>query len=291
MSRVKKIPDRDIFPESEIYCPESEDLESEVQSLSDSEDLEGPFAVRSANEDFPNFEEILRKRVEEHKKQENEEEREKVFEIDRKEFRKSNFEKVIQGCIDYVVGTAGIITSNDVYTTVIVLNEGNLKRFFTIEDIKEILGGLVRNNLLKYEHSSGYIYAPLLSARTLSEMVEKKYEEMEIEKVNMKNARKFEIKEVIKYCIDYFYPCRNGTIVKQIENITSDNVYQTIMKSDRNIERFFTKKDIEDILEGLVQINFLKHEWRDYTYCNKVSHYTRTIIDPHYTYSCVPHYF
>ena len=265
--------------------------ESEVQTLSDSEDLEVS-AVRSANEDFPNFEEILRKRVEEHKKQENEEEREKVFEIDRKEFRKSNFEKVIQGCIDYVVGTAGIITSNDVYTTVIVLNEGNLKRFFTIEDIKKILGGLVRKNLLKYEHPSGYIYAPLLSALTLSEMVEKKYEEMEIEKVNTKNARKSKIEEVIKYCIDYFYPSRNGTIVEQIKNRTSDNVYQTIMKNDRNIERFFTKKDIEDILEGLVQINFLKHEWRDQTYCNKFMHpYTHTKIDPHFTYSCIPNYF
>ena len=102
MSRVKKIPDRDIIL---LESEDSEEFEDSVRrykaiprNLSLGPRI--PSAVRPANEDFPNFEQILEKKVEEHKKQGNEEVREKLSDIERKEFRKSNFEKVIQDCID-----------------------------------------------------------------------------------------------------------------------------------------------------------------------------------------------
>ena len=275
--------------------------------------------------DFPNFEEILEKRVankkeeipEEQEKQDDEEDRKRLFEIERKQFRKSNFENVIQDCIDYVVGSVGTMTSNDVYTTVIILNEGNRERFFSIEDIEVILDGLVRNNLLGgFGEFDGefdeYIYAPLVNALTISELVDKKYEEIEeqktywkIEEVNAKNVRKSKIEKLVKDCIDYFCPCQDGEVIDQISFKTLDDVYEAIILKNE-LERFFTKEDLEEILQGLVQNGFLKYGRKTVSNVtnrsNRFNYHPNVSIlygrdyranthqntDSHYTYSYVP---
>ena len=124
-------------------------------------------------EEFPNFEKILAERVEtkneeimvklradkrdrELRRQE-ELERKRLFEIEKKRFRKFYFENLIENCIDHAVSNRNAKTVDDFYQGIKYDKGVDFGKFFTQADVKTILDGLVKNGLLKRAHVVGGI--------------------------------------------------------------------------------------------------------------------------------------
>ena len=132
-------------------------------------------------EEFPNFEKILAERVETKNeeimvklradkkarelRQQEEQEQKRLFEMEKKRFRKLNFENVIQNCIDYAVTyRIKAMTTDDVYKNVQYYKGVDYGKYFTPADVQKILVGLVKNGLLKSQYGLGatvqYSYVP-----------------------------------------------------------------------------------------------------------------------------------
>ena len=139
-------------------------------------------------DEFPNFEKILAKKVEKKSeeimvklravkkvqdlRQQEEQEAEKacqeqkrLFEMEKKQFRKLYFEHFIKSCIDIiydiVITQIGVsMTHDDIYKRVKHYNGVDFEKFFTPGDVKNILDGLVKNGLLKCVDGQKDSYAP-----------------------------------------------------------------------------------------------------------------------------------
>ena len=139
-------------------------------------------------DEFPNFEKILAKKVEKKSeeimvklravkkvqdlRQQEEQEAEKacqeqkrLFEMEKKQFRKLYFEHFIKSCIDIIydiVPTQIVVslTPDDIYKRVKYYNGVDFEKFFTSDDVKNILDGLVKNGLLKCAYGQNHSYVP-----------------------------------------------------------------------------------------------------------------------------------
>ena len=118
-------------------------------------------------DEFPNFEKVLAERVEikneeimiklradkkaRERRQQEEQERKRLFEIEKKQFRKLNFENFIQSCTEYAVSNQiKAMTCSGFYQRVKYYKGVDFGKFFTQEDVKKILDGLVKNGLLNH---------------------------------------------------------------------------------------------------------------------------------------------
>ena len=134
-------------------------------------------------DEFSNFEKILAERVERKNEEimvqlradqkarqrleQEKQERERLFELEKKKFRELNLERVISHCIDYAVSKRiKDMTALDFYmyfsTYFSAYFCADFNRFFTQQDVVKILDGLVQNGLLKrnaYDRAK-YSYVP-----------------------------------------------------------------------------------------------------------------------------------
>ena len=136
-------------------------------------------------DEFPNFEKVLAERVERKneeimvklravknvrelqqvEQQQQEQEWKRLFEMKKKQFRKLYFEHFIKSCIDIIydiVPTQIVVslTPDDIYKRVKYYNGVDFEKFFTPDDVKNILDGLVKNGLLKCVDGQKDSYAP-----------------------------------------------------------------------------------------------------------------------------------
>ena len=141
-------------------------------------------------DEFPNFEKILAERVERKEEeimvklrvvknarelqqveqQQEEQEWKRLFEMKKKQFRKIYLEHFIKSCIDItsdIVITQLMVplTPDDIYKRVKYYNGVDFEKFFTPDDVKNILDGLVKNGLLIYAYGQKDSYV----ARRLSD--------------------------------------------------------------------------------------------------------------------------
>ena len=141
-------------------------------------------------DEFPNFEKVLAERVERKneeimvklravknvrelqqvEQQQDEQEWKRLFEMKKKQFRKIYLEHFIKSCIDItsdIVITQLMVplTPDDIYKRVKYYNGVDFEKFFTPDDVKNILDGLVKNGLLIYAYGQKDSYV----ARRLSD--------------------------------------------------------------------------------------------------------------------------
>ena len=141
-------------------------------------------------DEFPNFEKVLAERVERKneeimvklravknvrelqqvEQQQDEQEWKRLFEMTKKQFRKIYLEHFIKSCIDItydIVITQLMVplTPDDIYKRVKYYNGVDFEKFFTPDDVKNILDGLVKNGLLIYAYGQKDSYV----ARRLSD--------------------------------------------------------------------------------------------------------------------------
>ena len=136
--------------------------------------------VRLKMDEFPNFEKILAKNWEKKSEEimvklradekarelrhQEEQERKRLIEME-KQFRKLYIERFVQSCIDIIydiVPTQIVLslTPDDIYKRVKYYNEVDFEKFFTPDDVKNILDGLVKNGLLKCVYGQKDSYVP-----------------------------------------------------------------------------------------------------------------------------------
>ena len=136
-------------------------------------------------DEFPNFEKVLAERVERKneeimvklravknvrelqqvEQQQDEQEWKRLFEMTKKQFRKIYLEHFIKSCIDItydIVITQLMVplTPDDIYKRVKYYNGVDFEKFFTPDDVKNILDGLVKNGLLKCAYGQNHSYVP-----------------------------------------------------------------------------------------------------------------------------------
>ena len=136
-------------------------------------------------DEFPNFEKILAERVkrkdeeimvklrvvknvrelQQVEQQQDEQEWKRLFEMTKKQFRKIYLEHFIKSCIDItydIVITQLMVplTPDDIYKRVKYYNGVDFEKFFTPDDVKNILDGLVKNGLLKCAYGQNHSYVP-----------------------------------------------------------------------------------------------------------------------------------
>ena len=127
-------------------------------------------------DEFPNFEKVLARKVEtkneeimaklqadkkaREQRQQEEQERKRLFEMEKKQFRKLYFENFIQSCIDNISTQMVNGTHDEIYQRAKYYKGVDFGKFFTPDDVKKVLDGLVKNGLLKCVYGQKYSYVP-----------------------------------------------------------------------------------------------------------------------------------